>query len=227
VIVGCNPLGQLIGRLFRERGESVVLIDTDAAACERAKAENFRVFSSSALDANVLEQAGLAKAGTFLALTNNAEVNLVLAQHAAEEFAPPRVLAAADVDASPAKIQMAFAPQISLKTWNRYLDEQAVKLGETVLRESDLQLQQAHLKALIRVNELVPLLLERDQQLLVIAANEEWQVGDRLIYLLHDPRPRLLKQLSGSQPTMLVAEKQPRVEELPMMALEVGDGIEP
>ncbi|MBW4468080.1 MAG: cation:proton antiporter [Pegethrix bostrychoides GSE-TBD4-15B] len=229
VIVGCSPLGRLIGRLFRDRGESVVLIDTDAAACDLAKAENFRVFSSSALDPSILEQAGLAKAGTFLALTNNAEVNLVLAQHAAEEFDPPRVLAATEVESnSPTKIQMAFAPQISLKTWNRYLEEQAVKLGETILRESDLPSQQARLKALIRVNELVPLLIERDQQLSVIAANEEWQIGDRVIYLLHDPRPRLLKQLSGeSQPAMLVAEKQPRVEDLPIATLEAnGDAVE-
>ena len=233
VIVGCSALGRLIGRLFRERGESVVLIDTDADACELAKAENFRVFSSSALDLNVLEQAGLAKAGTFLALTHNAEVNLVLAQHAAEEFNPPRVLAASEAETlSSTKIQLAFAPQISLKTWNRYLDERAVKLGETILREPDLQFQQAHLKALIRAEELVPLLIERDDRLSVISASEDWQVGDRLIYLLHDPRPRLLRQLSGkSNPAMLVAEKQPRVEELPIAALQTalqisGDVVE-
>jgi len=233
VIVGCSALGRLIGRLFRERGESVVLIDTDADACELAKAENFRVFSSSALDLNVLEQAGLAKAGTFLALTHNAEVNWVLAQHAAEEFNPPRVLVTSEAETlSSAKIQLAFAPQISLKTWNRYLDERAVKLGETILRESDLQFQQAHLKALIRAEELVPLLIERDDRLSVISASDDWQVGDRLIYLLHDPRPRLLRQLSGeSNPAMLVAEKQPRVEELPIAALQTalqisGDVVE-
>jgi Trk K+ transport system NAD-binding subunit len=233
VIVGCSALGRLIGRLFRERGESVVLIDTDADACELAKAENFRVFSSSALDLNVLEQAGLAKAGTFLALTHNAEVNWVLAQHAAEEFNPPRVLVTSEAETlSSTKIQLAFAPQISLKTWNRYLDERAVKLGETILREPDLQFQQAHLKALIRAEELVPLLIERDDRLSVISASEDWQVGDRLIYLLHDPRPRLLRQLSGeSNPAMLVAEKQPRVEELPIAALQTalqisGDVVE-
>jgi len=227
VIVGCSALGRLIGRLFRDRGESVVLIDTDLEACELAKAENFRVFSSSALDLNVLEQAGLAKAGTFLALTHNAEVNLVLAQHAAEEFNPPRVLATSEAETlSSAKIQLAFAPQISLKTWNRYLDERAVKLGETILRESDLQFQQAHLKALIRAEELVPLLIERDDRLSVISASDDWQVGDRLIYLLHDPRPRLLRQLSGeSNPAMLVAEKQPRVEELPIAALKISSDV--
>ncbi len=228
VIVGCNSLSRLIGKLFLQRGEAVVLIDTDAEACQLAEAENFKVFSSSALDMNVLEQAGLAKAGTFLAVTNNAEVNLVLAQRAAEEFNPPRVLALFSSDAqttanstSP-KVQSAFANQVPLKTWNRYLDEKAVHLGETILRESDLQLQQTHLKALMNAGELVPLLIEREEKLSIIPADEEWQVGDRLIYLLHDPRPKLLRQLAGgNNQTSLVLEKLPRVEEIPIAALSL------
>lgn len=226
VMVGCNALSQLIGRLFQERGESVVLIDTDPEACQSAAAAGFTVFSSSALDVNVLEQAGLSKAGTFLALTNNAEVNLVLAQRAVEEFNPPRALALSGEPpaniSTAAKVQVAFTPQMPLKTWNRYLEEKAVKLGETILRDSDLLFQQAHLKALIRAEELVPLLVEREDQLLVVSATEEWQVGDRLIYLLHDPRPKLLRQLAGgNHQAALVLEKQPRVEEIPIGALEV------
>ncbi len=233
VIVGCNPLGRLIAKLFQDRGESVVLIDTDSEQCQIAEAESFKVFSSSALDVNVLEEAGLAKAGTFLALTNNAEVNLVLAQRAAEEFKPPRIFAVfpneaqANASANSPKIQQAFTPQMPLKTWNRYLEEKAVKLGETVLRHSDLQFQQAHLRALIRAGELVPLLLERDDKLTVVPATEEWQVGDRLIYLLHDPRPKLLRQLAGgNNQSTLVLEKLPRVEEIPIAALTVEVGSE-
>lgn len=232
VIVGCNSLARLIGRLFQDRGEPIVLIDTDAEACQIAETENLKVFSSSALDINVLEQADLAKVGTFLALTNNAEVNLVLAQHAAEEFSPPRVLAALPSDSPttastlPAKIQPAFASQLPLKTWNRYLDEKAVKLGETTLRASDLQFQQVHLKALIQAGELIPLLIEREERLSIVPANEDWQVGDRLIYLLHDPRPKLLRQLAGGDSQMLVLEKLPRVEEIPIAALSIDRGVD-
>jgi NhaP-type Na+/H+ or K+/H+ antiporter len=226
VIVGCNPLGRLIARLFIERGESAVLIDTDAEACQIAEQESLKVFTSSALDMNVLEQAGLASAGTFLTMTNNGEVNLVLAQRAVEEFNPPRVLAVFSnesqppVQTNPSKIQQAFTSQLSIKTWNRYLTDKAVKLGETVLREPGLLFQQAHLKALIRAGELVPILMEREDRLQVVPVAEEWQVGDRIIYLLHDPRPKLLRQLAGAnnQPT-LIAEKLPRVEEIPMSAL--------
>ncbi|MBD3882707.1 cation:proton antiporter [Phormidium tenue FACHB-886] len=221
VIVGCSPLSLLIGRLFRDRQESVVLIDTDADSCRLAEQEGFKIFCSSALDANVLEEAGLAKVGTFLTMTNNGEVNLVLAQYAVEEFQPPRVLAVfsePQASSSPSpKVQQAFAPQVALKTWNAYLNDQAIKLGETTLREDSFQLQQAHLKALIRSEELVPVLVEREEQLTVASSTEEWQVGDRIIYLLHDLRPKLLRQLSGSNKLPLsVAEKLPRVEEVPM-----------
>ncbi|MGF1535879.1 MAG: cation:proton antiporter [Elainellaceae cyanobacterium] len=92
VIVGCNPFSKLIARLFNDRGESVVLIDTDEEACVEAEKEGLSVIASSALEVDVLEEAGLATAGTFLAMTNNSEVNSVLAQRAIEEFKPPRVL---------------------------------------------------------------------------------------------------------------------------------------
>jgi NhaP-type Na+/H+ or K+/H+ antiporter len=232
VIVGCSPLSLLIARLFRDRGESVVLIDTDQQACAEAVQQNFKVLTSSALDVKALEEAGLATAGTFLSMTNNGEVNLVLAQRATEEFHPPRVLAVFSSDAqtsvpsNPAKVQQAFTSRLSLKTWNRYLDDKAIKLGETTLKESGMLFQQAHLKALIRAEELVPILMERDDRLMVVPAAEEWQPGDRIIYLLHDPRPKLLRQLAGgNSPSTLVMEKLPRVEEIPIttaLSLETG-----
>jgi NhaP-type Na+/H+ or K+/H+ antiporter len=38
VIIGCNPLSRLIARLFQERGESVVLIDTDPGSLPKSRA---------------------------------------------------------------------------------------------------------------------------------------------------------------------------------------------
>jgi Trk K+ transport system NAD-binding subunit len=223
VIVGCNPLSLLIARLFQERGETVVMIDTDSLACQQAQAQNLPVFSSSALDTAVLEEAGLASMGTFLAMTSNGEVNHVLAQRAVEEFQPPRVLAVFPRDPQASslgnknKIHQAFVPDLALKTWNDYICDGRVKLGKTTLNESGFSFQQAHLQALIISGELVPLLLEREERLQVVPATEQLQPGDRLIYLLHDPRPILLKRLSGaSQSTRLTLEKLPEVEEVPI-----------
>lgn len=225
VIVGSSPLSRLIGRLFQERGELVVIIDTDLEACQKAQQEGLRVYQSSALDPDVLEEAGLESVGTFLAMTSNGEVNVVLAKRALEEFQPPRVLALfpgdpqAKTTLNREKVQQAFIPDLPFKQWNSYLTDREVKLGKTTLRLVGFEFQRLHLQALIQTGELVPLLLERQGNLQVLSASETWQVEDQIIYLLHDPKPQLLKRLSGSQQSTLTLEKHPVVEEVPIQPL--------
>lgn len=224
VIIGCNALGRFVGRLFQQLGESVVMIDTDPEACKKAEADGLTVFQSSALDTEVLTEAGIESMGTFLALTNNGEVNLVLAQRAVEEFEPPRVLAAFPSNSSldgngKTKVNQALIPQLQIKSWNSYIDDGQIKLGWTLLKEPDFSFQLAHLRALIRAGEMLPLLVKRGGSLQVAVAAEDWQIGDLIYYLLHDPRPKLLKRLSGgNQSSRLLLEKLPEVEEIPLAA---------
>jgi NhaP-type Na+/H+ or K+/H+ antiporter len=217
VIVGCNPLSLLIARFFQERGEAVVMIDTDPECFAEAEAQNLRLIASSALDTGVLEEAGLASMGTFLAMTNNGEVNFVLAQRAAEEFNPPRVLAVfpRDPQASTSadnKVDQAFVQDLGIKTWNEYINSGRVKLGTTTLDEEEFSSQQNRIQEKIRTGDLVPLLVEREKRLQIIPA--------AIIYLLHDPRSNLLKRLSGAtQSTPLSLEKLPEVEQVPVAKL--------
>ena len=93
-------------------------------------------------------------------------------------------------------------------------------MGETNLKDPGFAFQQAHMQALIRSEELLPLLRERGGQFQVFPATESWQVGDRIIYLLHAPKPKLLQRLSGGarnqSKSKLTLEKLPKVEEVPM-----------
>ncbi|REJ42205.1 MAG: sodium:proton antiporter [Microcystis flos-aquae DF17] len=214
VIVGCNPLGRLIGCLFQEQGENVVLIDTDARACEQAEEDGLTVLQSSGLDTKILQEAGIESMGTFLVLTNNSEVNLVLAQRAGEEFHPPRLLAAFAGTPNPDKnkVNQVFLPSFSVKEWNQYLDDNQIKLGKTIFKGNDLSEQQTRLTKLIENGELLPLLLRRDNSLQVVTEGEEWRTGDELIYILRDLRPQLLKRLSGTVKTRLSLEILPEVE---------------
>ena len=214
VIVGCNPLGRLIGCLFQEQGENVVLIDTDARAREQAEEDGLTVLQSSGLDTKILQEAGIESMGTFLVLTNNSEVNLVLAQRAGEEFHPPRVLAAFAGTPNPDKnkLNQVFLPSFSVKEWNQYLDDNQIKLGKTIFKADDLSEQQTRLTKLIENGELLPLLLRRDNSLQVVTEREEWRTGDELIYILRDLRPQLLKRLSGTVRTRLSLEILPEVE---------------
>ncbi len=208
VIIGCNPLARLLGRLFQEQAESVVLIDTDQEACKQARDQGLAVFQSSGLDADVLIEAGIESMGTFIALTHNGEVNLVLAQRAIEEFSPPRVLAVFPSDASvKTRIDRAFLAGLSIKTWNQYLESGQVKLARTYLK-NQFSLSESRLSRLIAEGELLPLLVRRDNTLQVVTADEEWQADDELIYLLYDPRPQLLKRLSGGVQSLGLALQQ-------------------
>jgi Trk K+ transport system NAD-binding subunit len=172
------------------------------------------------LDGEILEEAGIGAMGTFLAITSNGEVNFVLAQRAAEEFNPPRVLAIfpRHPQGSPSansKVNQAFVSDLPIKTWNEYLSNGQVKLGTTTLEAAEFGSQQQHIQEKIRDGILVPLFLEREERLQVMSASQEWEVGDRIIYLLHDSRPNLLKRLSGaSQSTPLSLETLAEVEEV-------------
>ena len=230
VIVGCNALGRLLGRLFEQQGESVVLIDTDPEACSQAEAQGLSVFQSSALDPDVLEEAGIESMGTFMALTSNGQVNIVLAQRATEEFKPPRVFAIFPSNApqdnnanktgntNKTNISPAFVDQQLIKMWNQYLTEDQFKLGITNFQEQGFSFKQAHFQALIREGEVLPLLIKRQGSLQVVQAAQTWQAGDEVTYLLHDPRPKLLKRLSGGNKTSkeLTAERLSEVEEVPL-----------
>jgi NhaP-type Na+/H+ or K+/H+ antiporter len=235
VIIGCTPLGHLIAKLFQLQGESVVLIDTDPEACQAAKAEGLTVFQSSGLDHKTLEEAGINSMGTFIALTSNGEVNLVLAQRALEEFKLPRVYAIfptngnEEVPVKPkvvqaqSKVVQVSMDQTAFKTWNQYLKDDQVKLGKTIFREIGLSLQQAHIQALMRSGELLPLLVKRQGNLQIVRSDEDWLASDEIFYLLHDPRPNLLKRLSGGvQTSRLALATLPDVEEVPLVTFNAA-----
>lgn len=224
VIVGCNPLSYLIARLFQGQNEAAVLIDTDLQACAIAERQGLMAIASSALDTEVLEQAGLETKGTFLAATTNGAINQVIAQRAAEEFNPPRVLAllpsdsaaSADTAEGATKVKTAFLPQLPLKNWNRYLSDREIRLGETVLSEPNRSRQLKHLRSLTENGRILPVLLKTDTQLLLVSNLEDGKAGDRLLYLYHDPKPQLIKMLGGgSNRTALVPEAIADVENLP------------
>lgn len=223
VIVGLNPVSLLLARLFLERGETIAIIETEPnesqlrslAEIELQSPEQLRIFTSTAWDTTVLERAGLGNVGTFLAITDNAEVNAVLAQRSIDEFSPPRVLAVFPRDsengtsALPTTIQtalqQAFSLHTSLKVWNEYIHDDAVRLGQVDL-DAALILQLQHL---IDQERVMPLLVARQESLQVVPADWDWQGGDRLIYLLHETKPKLMKLLAGNAQPKLTLEEAP------------------
>ncbi len=203
VIVGCNGLGLMVGRLFKDRGESVVIIDTDEAACAKAEAEGFQTYVGSALDEKILEEAGLSSIGTFLAVTNNGEVNSVIAERAREEFQPPRVFAVLprpeSGEAGSLSRGEVRTPRLPVKQWNTFIADDAFERSTYEFTEDAIAAQREQVNKLIREGDMVPLAIEQNDTLEVALGETDWPVNSKLICLLHDSTPPMIKRLSGAR----------------------------
>ncbi|PZO37413.1 MAG: sodium:proton antiporter [Pseudanabaena frigida] len=196
VIVGSNPIGILVARLFQANGQKVAIIDTSAELCKQADAYDIPNFISNGLDARSLAAAGLDSVGTFVALTINTDVNIVIAQIAIKEFNPPKVFAVyireleSDRGDSNDRIvvQQAFSSRVPIKTWNQYILQREVRVGEFLLTDEELQEQLNRFNTMFNAGILLPLLYERKGQLQIVSADMSWEKGDRIVYLLYTPK---------------------------------------
>lgn len=208
VVVGSNPIGILVARLFQANGQRVSLIDTSAELCKQAAEYDIPAFVSNGLDAKSLAEAGLDSVGTFVALTVNTDVNIVIAQLAAKEFNPPKVFAVyikeseSDRNGEP-EVQQAFSARVPIKTWNQYILQREVRVGEFLLIEEELEEQLNRFNTMFNAGILLPLLFERKGQLQIVSADMTWEKGDRILYLLYTPKALSPAQREVPQPNTL------------------------
>lgn len=192
VIVGGDSFARLLSRLLQQKGEAAMLIDFDVNTTNLEPIDENPALSDR-LNLEELEAEGISSFSSFLALSSSPEVNGILAQRAAELFRPDLIAILSpsplgdgnSLSAITPGIQAAFAPQIPLDQWNQWLDQDEAQVVEIVLRLPTLAVQQAELRTLIASNNLMPLIVERNQEVRIVISNEEWQVGDRITCLLH------------------------------------------
>lgn len=75
LIIGAHPFGIAVGKALRERGITVVLVDTNLTNCIRARMQGLEAVKGNALDSNFLTKVLDPAIGNVLALTANDEVN--------------------------------------------------------------------------------------------------------------------------------------------------------
>lgn len=93
IVAGCGSLGAELARTLAEEGQDVVVIDRDRAAFERlGPAFDGITVAGTAIDADVLRQAGADRADALAAVTGSDQVNLMVGQVAVRLFSLPRVV---------------------------------------------------------------------------------------------------------------------------------------
>lgn len=103
IIVGAGPFGRAVaGALAPSR--PVRVIDTNPAHLTRARDRGLEAVLGDVLDEETLEEARAGECGVLCVLTPNAEVNVLAAQLAREEFGVPKVVIATPPSGSVAAI---------------------------------------------------------------------------------------------------------------------------
>jgi hypothetical protein len=91
LIAGASPVARLIGRVLREEGQRVTLVDTNRGNVAAATREGFETWALSAVSERVLERVEATGITRLLALTPNEEVNTLAALHFARVFGRSQV----------------------------------------------------------------------------------------------------------------------------------------
>jgi trk system potassium uptake protein TrkA len=94
VVVGCGRLGSTLASHLSSQGHSVVIIDTKETAFQKLSTEfsGFQIVGDAA-ELSLLKSAKVEKANCLLAVTNQDNTNLMVAQVAKTVFNVPTVLA--------------------------------------------------------------------------------------------------------------------------------------
>jgi trk system potassium uptake protein TrkA len=94
LIVGGGRIGAYLTTLLCEAGRTVTLIESDPARVERLGhlLPPGHLILGNGADPDVLESAGIRRAGTVVTVTNRDETNLVVTSLAKFEFAVPRTI---------------------------------------------------------------------------------------------------------------------------------------
>ena len=94
VIMGCGRVGSTLARALEEMGHSVAVIDRSASAFKRLPTSfQGKTVTGFGFDRDTLEEAGIAEAGAFAAVSNGDNSNIISARVARENFGVEHVVA--------------------------------------------------------------------------------------------------------------------------------------
>lgn len=96
IIVGGGTVGRALAERLEDRGENVVLVESDVEMVEIARNEGFTVHRGDGTDTEELRSAGADNARIVVAATGDDDVNLLVAQLAESKFDVDTIIARAN-----------------------------------------------------------------------------------------------------------------------------------
>ncbi|MBN2099586.1 MAG: TrkA family potassium uptake protein [Dehalococcoidia bacterium] len=200
VIVGAGNVGYHLAKAVLSKGHEVLLIDRDAATLERIEDELGSIgLNGDGCEANVLEEAGTARADLFVAVTDQDADNLVACQIAKHRFKVPRTVARmSDLKNEPLFKKLGVDVTVSSTILIlQYIETQTSKprllTRLAVLRGSEREMVDVRIPPTAAVvgkkirdislpqNSLIILLIRQDERIQLPTSTTTLEAGDRVV----------------------------------------------
>jgi trk system potassium uptake protein TrkA len=92
IVVGCGKVGSSLATILVERGHDVVIVENDSQLIQSAADLDCIKITGVPIDRDVLRQAGIETADVLCAVTQNDNINIMVAQIADLIFKVPRII---------------------------------------------------------------------------------------------------------------------------------------
>lgn len=194
VFVGAGPVARRMAVIIGEH-TPVTLIDTNPDHLRDARRSGLAVVKGNAIDEEIMHEAGAVEASCLVAVTPNAEVNLLAAQLAAQRFGIPRLYAALPEDAARSLLRMLeelggellFGRKVDVAMWD--IAAAHDRVADLIYEVPDPELMVADNSQPVARSNLtsLPLAFRSDRSAEVFSATRAVRPGEHIVALGMDP----------------------------------------
>lgn len=195
VVLGANALARGLTKLFKEDGQEIVCIDSNADHCKAAENDCTRIIYGNGIRSRNLLRAEIDTRRGALALTPNDEVNYLFIQKVKEETKEISLYAALKTDSESLTTKMLhksgaeliFGTPVDVEVWNRRFKSKQVHLQRWQWMSDSTRDADDPLLTGYSGNGLIGVAVRRNERLSPIGDGTRFKKEDEVYFFVFEP----------------------------------------
>lgn len=189
-MLGANEFARLLGRILRDRGEPVLLLDSNPEAVRDAEHDGFKVIFGNGLEERTMQRASLGDYATCIGFTTNEEVNLLFINRVRQEFKTPKLYlslhekesSVSDKMLKQIHAHMLFGQKCDIGLWSIRMRRGLISLENWVMTESKKNDDEKEAVSEFPTNLLVPMAHIRNEKIGLVNEEITYKEDDIVVF---------------------------------------------
>jgi len=190
-ILGANEVARTLALELQNHDERVILMDSNAAACNMAEGDGLKVIFGNAMDENILIRARIEEMAACIGLTPNEELNLLFVNQVREQFKVPDRLVSVSKSEGHTSIEavnktgvsVLFGASYDIELWAVRLRRKIASVERWLFDPKDKDIGSIAVSE-IPFQSLVPLVILRKENPAPVDNRTEFQPHDQVSFIV-------------------------------------------